>query len=211
VASKGVTIVYNWLLFPVVAGFLLVLTLSAYLSNYRLLTFEPTDGLSVLSSLAMVFVFTLIGSVVGLETFAVDPYGGMKKEPKADRWYVPLFLAKLFLFSTLFVLGVSSVLPFDISVYSLMAAEILFLLYLILRRPYSSALMNVGAILCELCTAYAFGLPILHRFYTPSEEYDVLLLFVFEGLLLLAEALTLVRVLKSYCRSLRRCLRKRDE
>ena len=70
--------VYNWLIFPFVAGFLLVLAISAFLSSNRLTLTDRTESLSVLGSLAMLLVFTLIGSILGLETFAVDPYGGSK-------------------------------------------------------------------------------------------------------------------------------------
>ena len=197
-ASKGVTLIYNWLLFPVIAGFLLVLSLSAFLNNYRIQALETSLGLSVLSSIAMLFIFMLIGSTMGLETFDVEPYGGMKNEPSADRWYITIFLGKTLFSSTLFALSFGSILSSDISVYCLITLEVAYILYLIFRRPYDSGLMNIGAIFCQLCTFYAFGLPITYRFYTPTEEMDVLLLFVLQGLLLLAALLTFARLLKSY-------------
>ena len=77
-------------------------------------------------------------------------------------------------------------------------------MYLVIKRPYGSVLMNIGAISCALCALYALGLPLLRRVYTPSEDTDVLLLFGLQGLLVLAELLTLVRIvwsLQNYIRS----------
>jgi len=104
-----------------VAGFLLVLILAAFLSNTRFAPSDATQEVSVLSSLAMLIVFTLIGSVLGLEIFAVDLYEGAKSEPSADRWYIPSFLMKILLISTLFVLGFSNILPSIFNSYSLLA------------------------------------------------------------------------------------------
>ena len=105
-----------------VAGFLLVLILAAFLSNTRFAPSDATQEVSVLSSLAMLLVFTLIGSVLGLEIFAIDLYGGAKSEPSADKWYIPSFLMKIHLLSTLFVLGFTNFLPSIVTTYSLLAA-----------------------------------------------------------------------------------------
>ena len=71
--------------------------------------------------------------------------------------------------------------------------------------------MTLGAIACQVSTVYACGIPILLRFFTPTEDTDVLLLFVLQGLLLLAELLTFVRILKSYYNSAKVCLETEDK
>jgi len=84
-------------------------------------------------------------------------------------------------------------------------------MYLLFKRPYKSRFMTVGAIVCQVSTVFACGLSILHRFLTPTEDIDVLLLFVLQGLLLLAEFLTFLRILKSYYNSVKVCLATKDE
>jgi len=51
-------------------------SLASFLNNYRNYISSTNEGLSILSSLGVLFVFTLTGSVLGLEVFVVDPYGG---------------------------------------------------------------------------------------------------------------------------------------
>ena len=76
-SSKGVVLTYNWLLFPIVAGFLLVLLISSFLQNYRLFYgSDVSEGFATLNSAAMLFVFALIGVVFAIEIFGVEPYGG---------------------------------------------------------------------------------------------------------------------------------------
>jgi len=157
-----------------------------------------------LGSLAMLFVCALIGSVFGIEIFEVIPYGGARSEPVASRWYIPLFLIKNIFSWWLLVFEFSRV-------YPLMSIEMLLLLYLIFKRPYQSRLMNLGAIFCQVVVIYAFGLPILHRFYSPTEDIDVLLLFVLQGMMLLTEFLTFVRIIKSFYNSAKLLCAKKDE
>ena len=85
-----------------------------------------------------------------------------------------------------------------------MTTEVIYLLFLLIKRPYNYGLMNIGVIFCQLATIFAFGLLIVHRFYALSEDIDVLLLFVLQGLLLIAEALTFVRITKSFYNSIRK-------
>jgi len=42
----------------------------------------------------------------------------------------------------------------------------------------------------------------LHRFYTPIEATDVLLLFALQGLIFFAQIMTLIRILKSFYNSI---------
>ena len=190
-------------MFPVAAGFFMILIISAFLNDCRFLTVDVGTGLSILGSLAMLFVFILIGSIMGLQIFEDKHYGGATSQPSANKWYIPMYLGKTIIIANLFVLGFSTILSYNILTYSLMATEGIFILYLIIKSPYKSGFMNLGAIFCQVCTIYALGLPILHRFYTPSEDTEVLLLFVLQGLLLLAEALTFVRVIKSFYNSIK--------
>ena len=153
----------------------------------------------------MLFIFTLIGSVFGIEAFAVEPYGGASNEPSANCYYIPLFLAKSILMATIFGCKFSSLLSHELSIFSMMTVEMFFLIYLFAKRPYNSGLMNFGAIACELCAVYSLGIPVLMQFYTPTEEIDVLLLFSLQGLLVLAELITFIRIVKSYWNSLKFC------
>ena len=70
--------------------------------------------------------------------------------------------------------------------------------------------MNIGAISCAFSTVYALGLPLLRRVYTPSEDTDVLLLFVLQGVLVLAELLTFVRIVWSLRNYIRTHVLRRD-
>jgi len=164
-----------------------------------------------LGSLAMLFVCTCIGSVFRIEIFEVIPYGGARSEPVASRWYIPLFLIKNVFSWWLPIFVFRQVLPSIERVYPLMSIEMLLLLYLIFKRPYQSRLMNLGAIFCQVVVIYAFGLPILHRFYSPTEDIDVLLLFVLQGMMLLTEFLTFVRIIKSFYNSAKLLCAKKDE
>lgn len=67
----------------------------------------------------MIFVFTVIGAVMGIEIFVVRPYGGAFSEPSADRSYIPLFLGKVSVSATLFIIKFSGVIPSDLTVYTL--------------------------------------------------------------------------------------------
>ena len=92
-----------------------------------------------------------------------------------------------------------------------MGLEVTFMIYLIIKRPYDSGLMNLGAVFCQFSAVYAFGLSLLNTYFTFTEEIDVLLVFVLQGLLLLSAMFTFIRVIKSYCNSGRKCFREKDE
>ena len=71
--------------------------------------------------------------------------------------------------------------------------------------------MNLGAVFCQFFAVYAFGLSLLNNYFTFTEETDILLVFVLQGLLLLSAMFTFIRVLKSYCNSWRKCFREKHE
>jgi len=71
--------------------------------------------------------------------------------------------------------------------------------------------MSIGAIACQIVIIYSFTMPILHEFYTPTDDIELLLLFALQGLMLLAEALTFVRILKSYYNSIKAILLNDDK
>jgi len=141
----------------------------------------------------------------------LNPYGGSNNEPTADAFYIPLFLGKTIISSIFFILGLSTIFYSNIGLYSLITIEVLFFSYLMLKRPYHSRLMNIGAIACQTAIIYSFILPILHEFYTPTDDIEVLLLFVLQGMILLAEAVTFVRILKSYYNSAKAILYNEDK
>ena len=124
-----------------------------------------------------------------------------------------MFLAKTLTTATILTLKFSGIISYDLSAFPLMGLEVTFMIYLIIKRPYDSGLMNLGGFFCQFSAVYAFGLSLLNTYFTFffTEETDVLLVFVLQGLLLLSVIFTFIRIIKSYCNSWRKCFREKDE
>ena len=51
---------------------------------------------------------------------------------------------------------------------AIIAVEVLYIIMIIMSRPYRSIFMNLGAIVCSCTTIYAYCLPILISIASPA-------------------------------------------
>jgi TRAP-type C4-dicarboxylate transport system permease large subunit len=68
-------------------------------------------------------------------------------------WYVPLFMGRL-IFIGLFIIGATFV-STEFVLYPLAILIVLYLLLVILLRPYDGVFHNIGVILCETIALFA--------------------------------------------------------
>jgi hypothetical protein len=107
--EKAIVIIYRWLLFPTVAGFWLVLSLSGYVNNRRLsVEHEGFFASSFGSSLAMLLAWGAASCVFFFEVcYCNEKKYPLSGEQKVSSWYVPLFLLRIASISLLLQLGIS--------------------------------------------------------------------------------------------------------
>lgn len=181
--------------FPLGVGFFLFFYESGYLSASRLQT-TSTSFAPVVNSLVQLFTWTVLGTIISIELISAMA-GKLHKEIIAySSWYVPFFLLKLLSLSLLVSLFISNS---QLSIiYAISGLTFLNLLILIVWRPYSRAIHNVGAIACETTSSFAVTISLLSRVIYLEESTETLILFILEGLLALAIVLTLLRSVYAY-------------
>lgn len=196
-------IVYNLLLFPVGAGFFLVLNISSFISN-MLRSSSGGNFKDAWNSVSLLFAFFCIGMVLKAELLpstsdednqeSQATLGGFKD---AKRWYIPFFLVKLTVLVLLIEIGISY--SFSLNSYIIAAQSLLYLLILICGQPYLRCFDNLRVILCETAVLYASGLPLIHRFVEIDEAYELFVLYVLQGIIFFFLVLALIRVFLLYC------------
>lgn len=163
---------YTNLIFPVAAGFYLVLSLAAYLNGLR----RTTSGDQRLAgaqgdSFSLLLCFSA-AAVSFLEFFCV----GAKAEPErqmvglagAKKWYIPVFLGQLAALSLLLQAGLL-LSSFEVVVYGILCVLLVHFLIVLCGRPYKRALFNLSVLFCDLTSIYAFLMPILGRLLNMGE------------------------------------------
>lgn len=80
----------------------------------------------------------------------------------------------------------------------------LYLCLVLLSRPYSYSIHNVGVLACELTNLYSIGMVFLHHFSITSEAIEVLLIFILEGAITISVLLSAIRLGVVYYRILRK-------
>ena len=207
-AKEVQRVVYNALLFPVGADFFLVLNISGFISSMRL----GSPGSSLIdtwSSVSLLFAFFCLGMVFKIELLP-SPSGEESQENQtplggfsdAKRWYVPLVLVKLAALALLIEIGVSY--SSSLVGYAIASLSLLSLLVLVWGRPYLGCFDNLRVILCETAVLCASGLPLVHRFVEIDEAYELLVLYVLQGIIFLFLVFALIRVFLLYCSAARK-------
>lgn len=82
-------------------------------------------------------------------------------------WYIPLFLTKLLVVTLLIEMGISS--SFAKLIYLLILIKIGYIIILLVFPPYSQTIHNLGAIVCETASVYAFILSLLPTIFSIDE------------------------------------------
>jgi hypothetical protein len=107
------------------------------------------------------------------------------------------------------IIQIGIALSFDSVLFIVMAVEAIYFLTILFGRPYASILHKLGAIMCFTPSFSALALALLRQVYFPSEDIEVLLVFCLKGLVILAQLMTIVRLIK-VCYGLLSSLFKRN-
>jgi hypothetical protein len=114
----------------------------------------------------------------------------------AKSWYIPLFLSKQVLVASILELGI--IFSFDLVLFVLVGLELLYILLLLINRPYLSVFDNLGAFFCELIIFYSLILAAVNRFILISELDEVFMIFILQGFICLGVIQALVRIIIIY-------------
>ena len=87
---------------------------------------------------------------------------------------------------------------YDILLYGIILLQSIYLLVLIFIRAYKRVIDNVGVIITEVTTLYALTLPYALRFVSVNELYEIFMVFVLQGMILISLALSLTRIIVYY-------------
>jgi hypothetical protein len=153
-------------MFPITAGFFIVLSVSAYVSCRRL-SQSSSAFLCNLNSLSLLFAISMMGAITYIECSSSYTHRHLKGESNVKNWYVPLFLLRSFAIALLIEAGI----PLSLSktLYAAIAIEVVYLVLILIKRPYESILHGVGVIFCEVTTLYSLFLALIRHFFVPQE------------------------------------------
>ena len=133
--------------------------LSSYITILRSIDRDLPALLHLLNVIALLLVWLIVGNVCA-EYFCISPELTTLRDAKCC--YIPVFLARSLIFSTIIFLGVDN--TFDTLLYCLLSLQFIYIIIVILYRPYKKALDNVSLIILEITTLYAFALPMSMRY-----------------------------------------------
>jgi hypothetical protein len=108
-------------------------------------------------------------------------------------WYIPFLLTKLFLFLIVMEIGIFNSL--SLAVFPMVIIEIISFGVVIFCRPFSSVLHTIGSLTCSFTILFALSLAMVQQFMTFSEEYQILLIFILEALIIFSILMTIIRLL----------------
>jgi hypothetical protein len=177
--------------------------LAAFISSLNTVPGESRSVDIFLNSISLLFSSLVTGGVAGIEVGNGRCFADYKGEKEVKPWYIPYFLARSLLISLVF-----HILQGDGRMYSVGITQVLYLCGLLLVRPYSSALHNMGVLLCEFTIFLSIGLAFLDCFFNIPEMIEVLLIFVLEGALIVCLLVSVIRLGVAYYRILTKQLRK---
>lgn len=140
--SKGIKILYSFLIFPVTAGFFMILSIAVFINSLRLNQDENIFPL-FLNSTFILLVLVMFGVIFSIEIFLTIPLGG---EKDVKFWYIPFFLFKITFLTLLIEIGI--VHSFSSVVYMILILFISCLVILIVFRPYLGIMDTIGIISC---------------------------------------------------------------
>ena len=140
---------YRMLIFPLSAGFMLVLMLSCHIQSMSFLNSRSPTFPIILSSVAKLLVMLILSNVCSTEIFAKK--SEFSELVGAKGWYIPLFLLRSLLISVLIFLG--ALFGFDTFLYWIIGIQTFYFMMVTFGRPYrkfrrkSSNVDNVGVVL----------------------------------------------------------------
>lgn len=195
------------LVFPLSAGFMLVLMLSCQIEITFVSTRVPTFP-TILSSISILLSSLILANVCSTELIVKK--SELSGLTGAEGWYIPLFLIRSILIENLILLG--SILKNDSFIYYVVGIQGFYFVTVIFGGPYKkyrkkvNKLDNIGVILIEATALYAVGLPLAMRFVEVSELYEYFMVLVLQGMIMIAMVLSLIRLLVHYSTIIRNCL-----
>ena len=134
---------YRTLVFPLSAGFMLVLLLSCNIQDLRFFNARTPTLPSILGSVSKLLTLLIISGVFSSEIlFKKDESIGLTE---AKSRYIPLFLLRSTFISVLIFLG--ALFGFDTLLYFIVGVQTLYFLMVTFGRPYKKVFENIGVIL----------------------------------------------------------------
>lgn len=171
---------YTNLIFPVAAGFFATLFLAAFLNGLRPSDSSESYLLSpCTNSIGLLLCFAAM-AIFFLEFFCArskELQGQMAGLEGAKKWYIPVFLLRLFLVALLLQAAVL-LSSFEYVIYPLLGVILAHFLVTLFGRPYKRVQFNVSVLFCDFTQLYSFSLPLTRRFVAIDELTEIFLLFV---------------------------------
>lgn len=142
----------------------------------------------------MLLIWLILSNICSAEMFNISPQLTGFKDAKC--WYIPLFIVRSLFLAVMANLGITQ--QYDILLYGIILLQSIYLLVLIFIRAYKRVIDNVGVIITEVTTLYALTLPYALRFVSVNELYEIFMVFVLQGMILISLALSLTRIIVYY-------------
>ena len=92
---------------------------------------------------------------------------------------------------------------FSFLIYPIALLILLYLVLIVLYRPYKSCFSNLSVILNECLTLLAVSLALTNKFFTIGSDTEAFILFILQGLIILCLVFSLIRVflhIRGLCR-----------
>lgn len=161
-------VLYECCVFPLTAGFCIVMLLSGFTNNMRRAS-APGQPLLVANSLSVLSAWLTMGWVFCTELLQSSKgrgYVDCSAEKQTKCWYISAFLGRSLLFANLTEAAV--LLGAGKTLYAVAGCQLGYLLIVVVCRPYESLFQQVGVLTCELSLSYSLGLALLRHFYASS-------------------------------------------
>jgi hypothetical protein len=121
---------------------------------------------------------------------------GVGGESEIKRWYAPLFLGKLMLWSVAAFFYATGLLPS--APFALIGLQLTELVLLVAVRPYKGVFTNLVATFYSLSAFYALVLVFLNKYFDFDDSSEIFFVFVLEILIVLMTVCCLARTARFY-------------
>lgn len=116
----------------------------------------------------------------------------------AKKWYIPVFLLKLFFVVLLLQAGVL-LNSFEYVAYALLGVLLAHFLVTLFGQPYDRVLFNLSVLFCDFTQLYAVSLPVCSKFFEINDSLQMYTIYATVGLLALNLILGVVRLIVIHC------------
>lgn len=166
---KVVIAVYQYLVFPLTAAFILIMIITVYVNNSPSVPSQPKLGSIQISSLCQEIVMVLLSCVLAPESIGLGSKNSFLKSvigvKMAKNWYPRIFILRSFIIGLFIQIG-EGIGSFELIRYVIVTLMLLYLVGLALYPPYEGYFSNIGVFICNLTSLFTLALPIIFGLVT---------------------------------------------